>query len=73
MPQQEVPVLKQLSNKIIFEVRFRAVEVEVLNIRRKIEMLPPHHEVSWGESTKNRPEHRIRCPRSEQGQHYFLT
>ena len=52
MPRQEVPISKQPSDKIILEARLRAIEVEVSNIRRKIEMLPPHHEVSWVEIRK---------------------
>ena len=45
-------MLGQECNKIILEARLHAIEVEVSNIRREIEILPPHHEISWTEMRK---------------------
>lgn len=38
------------GSKIILEERLQSIEVEVKEIRKRLESLPPNHEVSWPET-----------------------
>ena len=39
-----------IRSKIVLEERLQAIEIEVTKIRKRIELLPVYHEVSWAET-----------------------